>query len=128
MADLDISNIETDGGVAVVSLAGPIALGDTSAKLHKYLRDLVDEGKRRILLNLEGVTTLDSSGLGTLVAGYTTVERADGELKLVNLPTRVVELMSITKLYTVFEIFEDKNAAIDSFKKTGGAAAAETGS
>jgi anti-anti-sigma factor len=126
MADLDITKLES-GDVAVVSLTGPIALGDTSAKLHKYLRDLVDQGSRQVLLDLAGVTTLDSSGLGTLVAGYTTVERVGGQLKLVNLPTRVVELMHITKLYTVFDIFDDEITAIDSFKKTGETATAETG-
>jgi anti-sigma B factor antagonist len=127
MTDLTISTIETDDGVVVVYLTGPVALGDTSAKLHKTLRDLVQEEKQQILINLEGVTTLDSSGLGTLVAAYTTVEKAGGQMKLTNLPTRVTELMTITKLYTVFDIFDDEITAIDSFKKTNEAAAAETG-
>src|SRR5947208_546370 len=111
MTDLTISTIESADGVVVVYLTGPVALGDTSAKLHKTLRDLVNDGKHQILINLEGVTTLDSSGLGTLVAAYTTVEKAGGQMKLTNLPTRVTELMTITKLYTVFDIFDDEIAA-----------------
>ena|SRR5918995_199414 len=125
MSELNISKRDRDG-VVILDLAGPITLGDTSAKLHWSLRELVEDGTRQILLNLAGVTTIDSSGLGTLVAGYTTVERSDGEMKLVNLSTRVVELMTITKLYTVFDIFEDEGAAVASFEKASEAAAAES--
>jgi len=118
MSDLDISTRE-NGGVIVVDLVGRIALGETSAKLHEKLRELVNAGNSRILINLAEVTTIDSSGLGTLVAGYTTVEKAGGDMKLVNLTERVSELMTITKLYTVFEIFDDEKAAINSFTKSG---------
>ena len=116
MADLNISTRE-NGGVIVVDLAGKIALGETSAKLHQELRDLINNGSRNILLNLKDVTTVDSSGLGTLVAGYTTAERNNADLKLVNLTERATELMTITKLYTVFEIFDDEQAAVNSFTK-----------
>ena len=118
MSDLNISTRE-NGGVIVVDLVGRIALGETSAKLHEKLRELVNAGNSRILINLAEVTTIDSSGLGTLVAGYTTVEKAGGDMKLVNLTERVSELMTITKLYTVFEIFDDEKAAINSFTKSG---------
>lgn len=123
MSDLNISTRE-NGGVIVVDLVGRIALGETSANLHQTLKDLVNNGNRQILLNLADVTTIDSSGLGTLVAGYTSVETNDGQLKLANLSDRASELMTITKLYTVFEIFDNEEAAVNSFGQTGGTAAA----
>jgi anti-sigma B factor antagonist len=116
MSNLDIATRENKG-VIVVDLTGPIALGDTSAKLHQKLRDLAGEGTKEILINLANVTSIDSSGLGTLVAAYTTVEREGGAMKLVNLSERATELMTITKLYTVFDIFEDETTAINSFSK-----------
>lgn len=123
MSDLNISTRE-NGGVIVVDLDGKIALGETSAKLHQTLKDLIGDGKQQILLNLADVTTIDSSGLGTLVAGYTSVETSGGQLKLVNLSDRASELMTITKLYTVFEIYDDGRAAINSFNQGGENAAA----
>jgi anti-sigma B factor antagonist len=116
VSDLNISTRE-NGGVIVVDLAGKIALGETSAKLHQELRELINGGKKKILLNLKDVTTIDSSGLGTLVASYTTAETAGADLKLENLTERATELMTITKLYTVFDIFDDEKAAVNSFAK-----------
>lgn len=120
MSELNISTRDVKG-ITVIDLEGRIALGDTSAKLHQTLRDLADGGKQQILINLAKVTGIDSSGLGTLVAGYTTVERAGGQLKLENLSERALELMTITKLFTVFEIFDTEDAAIDSFGQAGAA-------
>lgn len=111
-----------DKGVTVVDLAGKIALGETSQYLHSELRSLVDGGNKNILINLANVRTIDSSGLGTLVAGYTTVERAGGQLKLTSLSDKASELMTITKLYTVFEVFDDERAAVNSFGTSGQAA------
>ena len=121
MSDLNISTRE-NGGVTVVDLTGRIALGESSANLHQTLKDLINNGNRQILINLASVTTIDSSGLGTLVAGYTSVETNGGVLKLENLSERASELMTITKLYTVFEIFDDEQAALNSFAKAGEAA------
>jgi anti-sigma B factor antagonist len=121
MSDLNISTRELRG-VIVVDLAGKIALGDTSQQLHSELRRLSDEGNKNILLSLANVKTIDSSGLGTLVAGYTTIDRAGGQLKLTNLSDKASELMTITKLYTVFEVFDDEQAAVNSFGKAGEAA------
>jgi anti-sigma B factor antagonist len=120
MSDLTITNRD-DRGVIVVNLTGKIALGETSQQLHSALKSLIEEGKKNILLNLSNVRTIDSSGLGTLVAGYTSVERADGQLKLTSLSDKASELMTITKLYTVFEVFDDEQAAINSFAKVGAA-------
>ncbi|HEX2640842.1 MAG TPA: STAS domain-containing protein [Pyrinomonadaceae bacterium] len=120
MSELNISTRDVKG-ITVIDIEGRIALGDSSAKLHQSLRDLVDGGKHQILINLAKVTGIDSSGLGTLVAGYTTVERAGGQLKLENLSERALELMTITKLFTVFEIFDNEDAAINSFGQIGAA-------
>ena len=114
MSDLNISTREVKG-ITVIDIEGRIALGDSSAKLHQALKGLVEDGKKQVLINLAKVTGIDSSGLGTLVAGYTTIERAGGQLKLENLSDRALELMTITKLFTVFEIFDDENTAIDSY-------------
>jgi len=114
MAELDISNRQV-GAVQVLDLKGPIALGETSAKLHQKLRELVSEGRNQILINLANVTSIDSSGLGTLVAGYTTVEKSGGRLKLLNLSDRALELMTITKLFTVVDSFDDEKSALESF-------------
>ena len=120
MADLNISTREV-AGVTIIDLEGRIALGDTSANLHKTLRDLVESGKQKVLINLAKVTGIDSSGLGTLVAGYTTVERAGGQLKLENLSDRVIELMTITKLLTVFDVYDNEATAVRSFDGAGAA-------
>jgi anti-sigma B factor antagonist len=101
--------------VTIVDLVGQIRLGETNINLHNALRGLVDAGDKNVLLNLAGVTHIDSSGLGELVAGYTTIERSGGEMKLENLSERVVDLMTITKLLTVFDVFEDEATAIASF-------------
>ena len=114
MSELNITTRQVEG-IIILDLSGSIALGETSAKLHEALRDLVNEGKRKILINLKNVSGIDSSGLGSLIAGYTTVEKSGGQLKLVNLTQRTIELMTITKLFTVFDIFEDEMTAIDGF-------------
>jgi anti-sigma B factor antagonist len=116
MSDLTVTTRD-DRGVIVVDLTGKIALGETSQQLHSELRSLVDAGKKNVLINLANVKTIDSSGLGTLVAGYTTVERAGGQLKLTSLSDKASELMTITKLYTVFEVFDDEQAAVNSFSR-----------
>jgi anti-sigma B factor antagonist len=121
MSDLNITTRD-DRGVTVLDLTGKIALGETSQQLHTKLRELADEGNKNLLLNLANVRVIDSSGLGTLVAGYTTVERSGGILKLTNLSDKASELMTITKLYTVFDVFDDEKAAVNSFPKAGEAA------
>jgi len=121
MSDLSISTRE-DRGVTIVDPVGKIALGETSQQLHSELKGLVEEGNKNILINLSNVKMIDSSGLGTLVASYTTVERAGGQLKLTNLSDKASELMTITKLYTVFDVFDDEHAAVNSFSMAGEAA------
>ena len=103
------------GDVTIVDLSGTITLGETNRDLHNAIKRLVQEGKNKIVLNLARVTKIDSSGLGELVAGFTTLKTNDGALKLLGMPANIVDLMTITKLYTVFEIFDEERSAVDSF-------------
>ncbi len=103
------------GDVTVIDVAGRITLGEGSSALREALRDLVGKNQRKILLNLGEVTYIDSSGIGELVSGFTTVTNSGGALKLLNLNKRVKDLLQITKLYTVFDVHEDEAAAIRSF-------------
>ena len=111
---LKITNREV-GGITVVNLSGRLTLGDASALLRQSLKDLLDGGKKKIVLNLGEVGYIDSSGLGELVSSFTTVRNSGGELKLANLTQKVNDLLTVTKLYTVFEIHNDEQAAISSF-------------
>ena len=112
---LDISVRRIDN-VAVVDLSGRITLGEASGRLRDTIKDLVTNGSNDILLNLAGVTYMDSSGLGELVGAFATVSNRGGKLKLLGLQPRLYELMHITKLYSVFEIFTDEAQAIHSFR------------
>jgi anti-sigma B factor antagonist len=103
------------GDVSVVDAAGRITLGEGSSAFRDCLRDLVGKGNKKIVLNLAEVSYIDSSGIGELVSGFTTVTNHGGRLKLLNLNKRVQDLLQITKLYTVFDVFEDEAAAVRSF-------------
>ena len=101
--------------VSVVDVAGRITLGEGSSALRDTLRELITKGNRKILLNLGDVTYIDSSGIGELVSGFTTVTNQGGQLKLVNLTKRITDLLMITKLLTVFETFESESDALKSY-------------
>ncbi|PYT63450.1 MAG: anti-sigma factor antagonist [Acidobacteria bacterium] len=103
------------GPVTVVDLSGRITLGDGSALLRKTIRGLLQDERKKILLNLADVDYIDSSGIGELVSGFTAEKNQGGELKLLQLTKKVRDLLQITKLYTVFDIYTDENAAIRSF-------------
>ena len=103
------------GDVTVIDVAGRITLGEGSSTLRDAMRDLVSKGQKKILLNLGDVSYIDSSGIGELVSGFTTVTNGGGGLKLLNLNKRVKDLLQITKLYTVFDVHEDEAGAIRSF-------------
>ena len=102
-------------GVTILDLSGRITLGDGSVTLRDAVRDVLTKGSKNILLNLENVDYIDSSGLGELVSAFTTVKNQGGELKLLHLTTKVHDLLQITKLYTVFDIKDDEASAIGSF-------------
>jgi anti-sigma B factor antagonist len=101
--------------VTVLDASGKITLGEGSAAFRERIRDLVGSGNKKILVNLADITYIDSSGIGELVAGFTTTTSSGGMLKLLNLGKRVEDLLQITKLYTVFETHNDEAAAIRSF-------------
>ena len=103
------------GGVTIVDLSGKITLGEGGVTLREEVRKLVGEGQKKIVLNLAEVNYIDSSGLGELVSAYTAVKNAGGELKLLNLTSKVRDLLVITKLVTVFDVKDDEAAAVSSF-------------
>ena len=103
------------GDVSVVDVAGRITLGEGSTALRDALRDMVAKNHKKILLNLGEVTYIDSSGIGELVSGFTSVTNSGGQLKLLGLTKRVKDLLQITKLYTVFDVHEEEGSAIRSF-------------
>jgi anti-sigma B factor antagonist len=103
------------GDVTVVDVSGRITLGEGSSALRDVLRDLTAKGNKKILLNLSDVSYIDSSGIGELVSGFTSVSNQGGTLKLLGLTKRVKDLLQITKLYTVFDVHEEEAHAIRSF-------------
>jgi len=111
---MKIANHQVDG-ITVLDLSGRITLGEGSVQLREAIRDLVGRSHKNIVLNLGDVSYMDSSGVGELVTAYTTVKNAGGELKLVNLTKKIEDLMTITKLVTVFDIHPDEAAAIAAF-------------
>ncbi len=103
-------------GIMLVDVRGHITLGPETESLRSKLKHLLNAGHHQIILNLAEVTYLDSVGLSSLVAGYTSARNAGGDLKLLHLPRGVHQLLQITRLSTVFEIFEDLGTAVESFK------------
>ena len=103
------------GQITVVDLSGRIVLGDGSALLRKTIRGLLEDQRKRILLNLADVDYIDSSGIGELVSGFTAVKNQGGDLKLLHLTKKVRDLLQIPKLYTVFDVFTDESSAVRSF-------------
>ncbi|MFC5862981.1 STAS domain-containing protein [Acidicapsa dinghuensis] len=112
---LSISTRELDG-VTILDLSGRITLGEGSVQLRDAIRDLISKGVKHILLNLGDVNYIDSSGLGELVSAYTTAKNQNADVKLLNLTKKVKDVLQVTKLYTVFDIYDDEASAIGSFK------------
>ena len=103
------------GDVVVLDLKGKITLGEGDELLKDKVNSLVNQGHKKIVLNLADGPYIDSAGLGEVVRTYTTVSRQGGSLKLLNLTKRITDLLSITKLLTVFETFDSENEAVRSF-------------
>jgi len=112
---LTIASREVDG-VTVLVLSGRITLGEGSVQLREAVRDLISKGSKTILLNMGDVNYIDSSGLGELVSAYTTAKNQGAQVKLLNLTKKVKDVLQLTKLYTVFDVYEDEASAISSFK------------
>lgn len=108
-------NTRQVGDISVVDISGRITLGEGSSALRDCLRDLMAQNNKKILLNLSEVSYIDSSGIGELVSGFTTVANSGGTLKLLGLTKRVKDLLQITKLYTVFDVHEEEAHAIRAF-------------
>ncbi len=103
------------GDVTVIDASGRITLGEGASNFRDTIRDLAAKGNKKLLLNLGEVSYIDSSGIGEMVSSFTTVTNGGGTLKLLGLNKRVKDLLQITKLYTVFEVFDDEPAALRSF-------------
>jgi anti-sigma B factor antagonist len=103
------------GDVTILDLKGKMTLGEGDELLREKVSSLVSQGKKKLILNLDGVPYIDSAGLGEIVRTYTTVSRQGGKLKLLNLTKRIEDLLSITKLLTVFEVYEDEPEALQSY-------------
>ena len=115
MAELDVKERQA-GDVTILDLSGEVRIGQGSVSLRDAIRGLADEGKKKVLLNLAGVKYIDSSGIGELIANYTTVSRQGGQLKLLNLTDRIQNLLVITKLLTVFDSYDNESEALKSFQ------------
>jgi anti-sigma B factor antagonist len=104
------------GGVRVLDLEGKITIGSGDVELRKSVEDAVAGGHNNILLNLQGVTHIDSSGIGEMVGVYTTMTRKGGKMKLVNLTPKINDILQVTQLITVFDVFDSESEALGSFK------------
>jgi anti-sigma B factor antagonist len=114
MSDINISERQA-GDVTILDLEGKVTIGEGSVALRGAIRRLLGEGKNKILLNLGKVGYIDSSGIGELVSSFTAVNKEDGSLKLLNLTQKIQDLLAITKLLTVFDVFENEGDALSSF-------------
>ena len=115
MAELNINERQA-GDVTILDMSGKITIGEGSVALRTAIRRLLEEGKKRILLNLAGISYVDSSGIGELVSSYTAINKEGGQLKLLNLTQKIQDLLTITKLLTVFDVYDSEADALNSFK------------
>ncbi len=115
MAELNMKERQA-GDVTILDMDGKITIGEGSVALRSAIRRLLEEGKKKVLLNLAGVGYIDSSGIGELVSSYTAINKESGQLKLLNLTQKLQDLLTITKLLTVFDVYESESEALNGFK------------
>ena len=115
MAELDVKQRQA-GDVTILDMSGAVRMGDGAVSLRNAIRSLIEQGNKKILLNLSGVKNIDSSGIGELIANYTTLSRDGGQLKLLKLTDKIRDLLVITKLLTVFDSYDDEAEALNTFK------------
>jgi len=115
MAELNLTERQA-GDVTILDMSGKVTLGEGSVALRTTIRRLLGDGKKKILLNLGGVGYIDSSGIGELVSSFTAVNKEDGTLKLLNLTQKIQDLLAITKLLTVFDVYDSESDALSSFE------------
>lgn len=109
------SEVRDSNDVRVITLSGKITIGSGDVKLRELIGQALEDGRTKILLDIGGVTAIDSSGIGEMVACYTTVTKRDGQLKLVHLSPKIQDILQVTQLITVFDVFDDEGEAIASF-------------
>ncbi len=114
MSDITISERQA-GDVTILDLDGKVTIGEGSVALRNAIRRLLGDGKNKILMNLAGVGYIDSSGIGELVSSFTAVNKEGGTLKLLNLTQKIQDLLAITKLLTVFDVYDDEASALSSY-------------
>jgi anti-sigma B factor antagonist len=102
-------------GITILDFKGKITIGVGDVALREAVVEALDAGSRNLLINLKDVSTIDSSGVGELVSSYTTVTNRGGNLRLLNIPPKVMDILQITQLITVFDVFEDEDEAVASF-------------
>jgi anti-sigma B factor antagonist len=110
------TKIRDVGEVRILDLEGKITIGTGDVELRKQIEDSVAGGRTSILLNFAGVTHIDSSGIGELVGCYTTMTRRGGKMKLLNLTQKITDILHVTQLITVFDVFDNETEALSSFK------------
>jgi anti-sigma B factor antagonist len=108
-------NTRQRDGVTILDLKGKITIGSGDLELRNAVHQAVDSGAKNILVNLSEVTTIDSSGVGELVSSYTTVTNRGARLRLVNLPAKVQDVLTVTQLITVFDVYDTEDEAVRSF-------------
>ncbi len=114
MAELNITERQA-GDITILDMSGKVTIGEGSIALRTTIRRLLGEGKKSILLNLGSVGYVDSSGIGELVSSFTAVNKEGGSLKLLNLTQKIQDLLAITKLLTVFDVYDSESEALSSF-------------
>jgi len=112
-------NERESGGVTVLDLGGNVIMGGGSERLGSELRRLAAEGKRRVIVNFEGVKYLDSSGVGELVSGSQALGKAGGSVRFLKLPPKVREVMTLASMLSLFEVYEDEDEALADFSAEG---------
>ncbi len=115
MAELNLTERQA-GDVTILDMNGKVTLGEGSVALRTAVRRLLGDGKKKILLNLGSVGYIDSSGIGELVSSFTAVNKENGTLKLLNLTQKIQDLLAITKLLTVFDVYDSESDAFSSFE------------
>lgn len=109
------SNARDLGDIRIIELGGKITIGTGDVKIRELIAQAIEDGKQNILFDLGGVTAIDSSGIGEMVACYTTVTKRGGQLKLMHLSPKINDILQVTQLITVFDVFDDEREAVGSF-------------
>ena len=109
------SKVNTQGDVTILELQGKITIGEGDIKLRQLVNDVLENGARKIIMDLKGLKYIDSSGIGELVSCYTTITNRGGKLRLTHLHSKIYSLLQLTALVSVFEIYDSNEDAIQSF-------------